>query len=406
MSKLPPSGRGPTKRKRPATPVARFVSRVPSSSIPSFGSSSTTPPSSTPPSSTPSLGSSPTIPQVGSSSTSPPCDLSQSTPSPNTATHVSTDTPISNNNSEQPLHVIGSIGPNGRLCIGVKNKQLLPSEECSRKITSLFKERVDPHGYSWANLSEDIIKFYWDEFKKHCYWNPIMESSIKAAWTTKAKQRYSNYLSNMKTGRCQRNSSITQEVWDSWMTMWSSEEFQKKSNQSKKNRRQGELEKTALSTHTSGAISHAKVASQIEKDSETTVTSYQVFLYTHTKNHDGETFVNDQAKEVNDEFVLRREELIDIGEEVDDDELFYDVVGGPDSKNRLYGTGSYGTQNIHRKASEYSSEMDTSSPQCSSAEIDHLKVEVERLQKNVAQQKEFQQQAEQKQQKTDDVIRA
>ncbi|CAH9120152.1 unnamed protein product, partial [Cuscuta epithymum] len=238
MSKLPPSGRGPTKRKRPATLVPRFVSRVPSPSTPSFGSSSTTPPSSTP-----SLGSSPTTPQVGSSSTTPPRDLSQSTSSPNTSTHAGTDTTVSNNNSDQPLHVIGSIAANGRLCIGVKKKQLLPSEECSRKITSLFKERVDPDGYSWANLSEDIIKFYWDEFKKHCYWNPIIESSIKAAWTSKAKQRYSNYLSNMKTGRCQKNSSITQEVLDSWMTMWSSEEFQKKSNQSKKNRRQGELEK-------------------------------------------------------------------------------------------------------------------------------------------------------------------
>ncbi|CAH9109936.1 unnamed protein product [Cuscuta europaea] len=190
------------------------------------------------------------------------------------------------------------------------------------------------------------------------------------------------------------------------MSMWSNEEYQKKSNQSKKNRRQGELEKPAPSTHTSGAISHAKVASEIEKNSQTTVTSYQVFVYTHTKNHDGETFINDQAKEVNEEFVSRREELIDIGEEVDDDELFYDVVGGRDSKNRLYGVGSYGTQNIPSKASEYSSEMDTSSSQSTSAEVNHLKAEVERLQKTVEQQKKFQQQAEQKQQKTDDVIRA
>ncbi|CAH9092308.1 unnamed protein product [Cuscuta europaea] len=106
MSKLPPSGQGLTKRKRPATLVPRFVSRVPSPSTQLFDSSSATPPSSTP-----SLGSSQTTPQVGSSSTSPPRDLSQSTPSPNTSAHAGTDTTVSNNNSEQPLHVIGSIGP-------------------------------------------------------------------------------------------------------------------------------------------------------------------------------------------------------------------------------------------------------------------------------------------------------
>lgn len=31
-----------------------------------------------------------------------------------------------------------------------------------------------------------------------------------------------------------------------------------------------------------------------------------------------------------------------IGEEIDEDKLFYDVVGGHDRKKRLYGFGSYG----------------------------------------------------------------
>lgn len=38
----------------------------------------------------------------------------------------------------------------------------------------------------------------------------------------------------------------------------------------------------------------------------------------------------------------KREELQALGEEVDDDSIFYDVVGGHDRKRRLYGFGSYG----------------------------------------------------------------
>nr|GMD55770.1 uncharacterized protein LOC109155304 [Ipomoea batatas] len=43
---------------------------------------------------------------------------------------------------------------------------LTHSDVCTRKITKLFQERTDPNGYAQAQLSDDTIKFYWEEFKE------------------------------------------------------------------------------------------------------------------------------------------------------------------------------------------------------------------------------------------------
>nr|GMD79817.1 probable inactive protein kinase DDB_G0270444 [Ipomoea batatas] len=37
---------------------------------------------------------------------------------------------------------------------------------CARKITKLFKERTNPNGYTWGQLSVDTVEFYWEEFKE------------------------------------------------------------------------------------------------------------------------------------------------------------------------------------------------------------------------------------------------
>ena len=41
-------------------------------------------------------------------------------------------------------------------------------------------------------------------------------------------------------------------------------------------------------------------------------------------------------------YLEKREELEAIREDVDDDSIFYEVLGGHDRKRRLYGFGSYG----------------------------------------------------------------
>nr|KAJ0208422.1 hypothetical protein LSAT_V11C500292210 [Lactuca sativa] len=60
-------------------------------------------------------------------------------------------------------------------------------------------------------------------------------------------------------------------------------------------------------------------------------------MVTHTKNHDGVAFLVDKDKKNHDDFMERCDRLEAIGEEIDEDKLFYDIVGEHDRKKRLYG---------------------------------------------------------------------
>ncbi|CAI9296941.1 unnamed protein product [Lactuca saligna] len=102
----------------------------------------------------------------------------------------------------------------------------------------------------------------------------------------------------------------------------------------------------------------------------------------------------DKAKKIHDGFMERCDRLEAIGEEIDEDKIFYDVVGGHDRKKRLYGFGSYGK---HIRSSKGSSEMHREQYEDNNAET---KVKIENLKKLVETQRE---QYEDIQQKYEDV---
>nr|KAJ0187667.1 hypothetical protein LSAT_V11C900456600 [Lactuca sativa] len=109
---------------------------------------------------------------------------------------------------------------------------LFPSGPCSAVIYESFGERADLNGYSWAPSSDETKLLYWDEFH----------------------------------------------------------------NKTKKNKRRGVAVGQALSTHTDGSASHSKIASDLKKLRGHDPAHHELFVYTHTKNHDGVTFLVDKAK--------------------------------------------------------------------------------------------------------------
>ncbi|KAI3499625.1 hypothetical protein L1887_35429 [Cichorium endivia] len=223
---------------------------------------------------------------------------------------------------------------------------LLPPSNCSAIISASFEERADPDGYNWANLSNDTRLLYWEEFQKKCCWDDAITSKVKTAWETKAKEKYGQYTYKMRTDKRNKTgkkpSHISSEVWVSWKAKWNTEEFKMKSDQNKKNRRKGVADGPALSTHTGGSASHLKIASDLKKLYGRDPKRSELFLYTHTKNHDGTSFLHKKDEKIHNEFKERCEELEALGEEFDEDQVFYEAVGGHDRKRRLYGFGTYG----------------------------------------------------------------
>ncbi|KAI3722985.1 hypothetical protein L2E82_34238 [Cichorium intybus] len=92
---------------------------------------------------------------------------------------------------------------------------------------------------------------YWEEFHKKCYWDVAIHDSVEAAWEKKAKERYAT---------------------------------------------------------------HEQIAIDLEKQLGEPPSLYDLFMYTHTKNHDGKTFLNDKAKHVHEFFATCPQQTLNGGD--------------------------------------------------------------------------------------------
>ncbi|CAI9265837.1 unnamed protein product [Lactuca saligna] len=216
---------------------------------------------------------------------------------------------------------------------------LSPSGKCSNIITKAFHDKVDPNGDKWATLSKETKIFYWEEFQL------ITQSRL---------------LGNIRPNK---------------------EEFKKKSEQNKKSRRKGVVGGKAPPTHNGGSASHKKIALDMEEYTEKAPSVYDVFMFTHTKDHDGKTFLDDKVKKVHDFIESRRADLELLGEEVDENELFYTAIGGHDHNRRIYGLGLYGISIFPIDSSKTCSSPDTN------YEKHHLETKIQKLEETIVQQR-------------------
>nr|GMC64443.1 uncharacterized protein LOC109155276 isoform X2 [Ipomoea batatas] len=165
------------------------------------------------------------------------------------------------------------------------------------------------------DLAHSVLKNQKEQ--KSFDWDDAKTTLVYNAWEMKAKIRYADYISRLRKN--QRSVYIPPEIWTKWNEVWNSEEGKKKTELAKKNRRGGVLNGVAQSTHTTGSTPHVKVAAQLEQ------------------------------------VAMQREMLTGTGEQVDDNELYYDVVGGHDKKRRIYGLGSYGCSIVNGSTSDNTS---------------------------------------------------
>ncbi|XP_019167786.1 PREDICTED: uncharacterized protein LOC109163491 isoform X1 [Ipomoea nil] len=95
-----------------------------------------------------------------------------------------------------------------KLC---QQPRLTSSDVCARKITKLFKERIDPNGYAWGQLSVETVEFYWEEFKKFFEWDATKTAVVYNVWEIKAKRRYADYISRIR--KKPRPPYVPPEIW-------------------------------------------------------------------------------------------------------------------------------------------------------------------------------------------------
>ncbi|KAK1387558.1 hypothetical protein POM88_015736 [Heracleum sosnowskyi] len=180
-------------------------------------------------------------------------------------------------------------------------------------------------------------------------------------------------------------------MWLSWIEDWKSPEFQTKSKIKKSNRRGGvEGDGPYPGTHTSGSASHRLLSSRLGDPTPTAL-----FKYAHTKDHDNVTFVDKKSEKLHEKIVNLRAERSQpvngssVPQSVDENKLYYDVVGGRNEKNMIYGLGS--TQNIFYDPS--SSDLShISSFQPNAQDYQNLEAELHEMRERMKQMDDMQQQ--------------
>ncbi|WCJ21345.1 hypothetical protein M5689_003504 [Euphorbia peplus] len=132
---------------------------------------------------------------------------------------------------------------------------------------------------------------------------------------------------------------MSEEVYESWTRYWASAPAKKISKQAKLSRHGG-IENGPMSCHTAGSLSmrdHREILTQLLGRP---VTAYELFVYTHTRNHDGVTWVDERSHRIHERVTVARERVREAADQViDEQRVYYDSVGGFNNRSRLYGLG-------------------------------------------------------------------
>ncbi|PWA66245.1 hypothetical protein CTI12_AA321330 [Artemisia annua] len=246
-------------------------------------------------------------------------------------------------NSGSPSTIESSQNPSlteGRKQLSVVNGCLENSSQCSRVITRIFKERIDDGAFTWRKVQQDTKNFYFEEFKKHYVWEPATETQVRTAWESKASERYTDFLRDIRR-KMIKPIFISEDTWAGFVGYWDTPEYKGKRETNSQNRLKGD----GPSTHTGGSVSYREYAKKLETTLKRPPNPFELFVYTHTKNHDQTTFIDKKAKTINDN-VLRLREAREAnhaeGESsqlVNESALYYEAVGGMKKRN-VYGLGS------------------------------------------------------------------
>ncbi|XP_065850825.1 uncharacterized protein [Euphorbia lathyris] len=184
----------------------------------------------------------------------------------------------------------------GRFVVVLSSDYKIIDNHLATVISNIFEEYPQVVAYTYKSISKDVINQYWEEFQKKCVWNRSSYSNnvMKEAFIDKLKNRYKGILNDVRKAERQPV-WCPDDVWQSWARMWSSPEFKRRSARAKKAR--GGKDGVPKGTHTGGSCSHAKnCKKKLEKEMNQPITPHQLFLWTHTHEHDGITFINDRSR--------------------------------------------------------------------------------------------------------------
>ncbi|GJT44521.1 PDR ABC-type transporter family protein [Tanacetum coccineum] len=237
-----------------------------------------------------------------------------------TGDEIVSDSTSNGNGNETSRENVVVTNSGSRSTIESSQNFLENSSQCSRVITNIFKERIDDGAFTWRK--------------------PATETQVRTAWESKASERYTDFLRYIRR-KMIKPIFISEDTWAGFVAYWDTPEYKGKQETNSQNRLKGD----GPSTHTGGSVSYREYAKKLETTLKRPPNPFELFVYTHTKNHDKETFIDKKAKTINDN-VLRLREAREANhaegessQPVNESALYYEAVGGVKKRN-VYGLGS------------------------------------------------------------------
>ncbi|KDP28951.1 hypothetical protein JCGZ_19514 [Jatropha curcas] len=237
-----------------------------------------------------------------------------------------------------------------RITLSLVAGHIYPSSRAARQILKIIKLQLHKEGYTWDAVPQEARDFYWEEFQKHFIWDEAITAMLKVAWEKICADRYADFTYRMrKSGKKQQ--CVSQEIWESWQKAWEDPAFKRKREIFAQNRRsETGGDGAGPSRHTGGSISTIETARLLARKLGHEPIPMEVFTYTHTKDHDRNTFVDRRALSVNENYTTARERIVtsqtdesEAESRIDEVALYLEAVGG-EKKRKVYGIGSQASQ--------------------------------------------------------------
>ncbi|KAH1228983.1 hypothetical protein GmHk_10G028857 [Glycine max] len=222
-----------------------------------------------------------------------------------------------------------------------------PTHGCCNIILNIIRTKFDEPAPSWLNVSVDLRDRWFGEFKKEYRWHPQEERAIRVVFETKCSCILKSAMNKIRNGQ-DKGKWITTNVRAALDEHWGSTNFLNKCSTAKANR---SVDRGALA-YCGGSISTATHFEKLSKEFQRTPTVWEVMEKTK-KLKSGE-WVNDKSCEFAEKYQHHRDEILQHSTEegtstqgspntatsINDNEIYLNVVGGPNYKGNVYGLGT------------------------------------------------------------------
>ncbi|XP_051118096.1 uncharacterized protein LOC127242558 [Andrographis paniculata] len=199
----------------------------------------------------------------------------------------------------------------------------------------IFKSESTLEGIIWKRVPLITKQWYEVEMKKHIKWKPRNEVKVRRIYNKKACELYNKWVHEVRNSNDEKvTSAIPANVLEHWREHWKSKDAVKKSKIAKANRRGGNSNADAESTHTGGSRSFMETSQKMG------LGPWGTYEWTHTKHHNGSEYCSTKANRIKEGMTAIEEGMSQLGDtEYSRDEALLSLVHR-DNKKRIYGLGS------------------------------------------------------------------